>query len=105
VFDPEVHITSTSRVDTFEREKVLNFIPPTGSTTIFYYNIKGVAISVPFDFIPRISFTDVLHANTHLDPSPSRAQTGEQASARVVVRRRGIQHQADHAGRAHAWRN
>lgn len=47
------------RVDTYEREKVLNLIPPTGTSTIFYYNIKGVAISVPFDFIPKISITEV----------------------------------------------
>lgn len=47
-----------NRVDTYEREKVLNLIPPTGTSTIFYYNIKGVAISVPFDFIPKISITE-----------------------------------------------
>lgn len=40
--DYSAHECLLPRIDTYEREKVLNLIPPSGITTLFYYNIKGV---------------------------------------------------------------
>jgi AP-3 complex subunit mu len=57
--DYSVHESLLPRIDAYEREKVLNFIPPSGNTIIFYYNIKGAQVRIPFDFIPRLSITDV----------------------------------------------
>jgi AP-3 complex subunit mu len=58
--DYSVHECLLPRIETYEREKVLNLIPPTGSTTIFYYNIKGVQAKVPFDFRHKLTLTEVL---------------------------------------------
>ncbi|CAD8190721.1 unnamed protein product [Paramecium octaurelia] len=54
--DYSVHECLLQKIDTFEREQVLAFVPPSGTTTIFYYDIKGISIKVPFDFIPKLQF-------------------------------------------------
>ncbi|CAK91642.1 unnamed protein product (macronuclear) [Paramecium tetraurelia] len=54
--DYSVHECLLQKIDTFEREQVLVFVPPSGTTTIFYYNIKEISIRVPFDFIPKLQF-------------------------------------------------
>lgn len=56
--DYSVHECLLSRLESYERERVLNFIPPSGNSTIFYYNLKGIA-KVPFDFFPKLIFSDV----------------------------------------------
>lgn len=54
-----MHECLLNKIDTYEREKVLAFIPPSGSSTVFYYNIKGVQARVPFDFVHKITFLNV----------------------------------------------
>ncbi|CAD8112881.1 unnamed protein product [Paramecium primaurelia] len=54
--DYTVHECLLQKIDTYERERVLAFVPPSGTTTIFYYNIKGISIRPPFEFIPKLQF-------------------------------------------------
>lgn len=44
------------RIETLEKEKLLNFIPPTGSFILMNYNISDVHMALPFEVIHSLSF-------------------------------------------------
>ena len=46
------------RIETLENEKLLNFIPPTGSFVLINYNISEASLAFPFEVIHSLTFDE-----------------------------------------------
>lgn len=49
--------SSGLRIETLETEKVLNFIPPTGSFILLNYNISETSFNIPFEVIHHLNIS------------------------------------------------
>lgn len=46
-----------NRIESLETEKLLNFIPPTGSFILLNYNINEMNFNLPFEVIHHLNIT------------------------------------------------
>jgi len=53
----EVILLKIKRIEALETEKILNFIPPTGSFILINYNINEMTFNLPFEVIHHLNIT------------------------------------------------
>lgn len=57
------------RIESLETEKVLNFIPPTGSFVLMSYNMTDLTLNLPFEVIHNLKFHEKdLQLNLKIEP-------------------------------------
>ncbi|KAL4510656.1 hypothetical protein ABPG72_004810 [Tetrahymena utriculariae] len=73
--DLSVHECLLDQADKFEADKILQFNPPSGSSSLIYYNIKTNVCRLPFNLIHHLEITkDIVKINFKLNAQPIRGQ-------------------------------
>ncbi|KAL4464049.1 hypothetical protein ABPG74_005986 [Tetrahymena malaccensis] len=73
--DLSVHECLLDQADKFEADKILSFNPPSGSSSLLYYNIKTNVCRLPFNLIHHLEITkDIVKINFKLNAQPIRGQ-------------------------------